>query len=427
MKMIKWGRLCLLSLLALASAGVALQSQVVQAQVVDVAAAAVSTPAPVDVIDLAVDENHDGMPDELQTALDQINAVYTAYLQKDGTPRTDPEAQAAVQQAEAKFRDQLPYSDQTRATQAHIAEIHLALTKNPDPETQTKLLAELQAMEVQLQSDSNFARVDQVLSRRLVDALNAKIEAGQPKTPLPTVTPAATPSSASPAAAEESALVQAAAVDQAGLWQRLANAWTALFPRDPCGTNQAPNWGGLTRGEIILLGRDDAVPNFFYAKKFNHIGIYDGAPGNVRYVYEAWPQAGVVSRAMAPLWEKDETCLAFARVYGTDPAQRQNALNWAQTTYNTNGTKPYNYNFIDKNTNTALYCSQLVWKTFDHIGINLDSNDINYRDWLVARLSAGDLILGATVVNAANWMVAPDEIALDAETLIYDRGFVDLP
>lgn len=439
MNIIQLGRLFLFSMIIGMMSGLALKPQALFAQVdaLIVTPVVTATPEPsTDVIDLTIDENHDGMPDELQAALDQLNAVYEAYLLEDGTIRTDPEAQAALRQATEEFQNQLPYSDQTRAAQARIAEIYQALTESPDSETQAKLLAELQALEVQLQSDSNFALIDQVLSRRLVDALNAKIEAGQTETPTPTATheatpiPDATPSPTSPAeiVTEENALVQSAAVNQPGLQQWLANAWTALFPRDPCGTNQAPNWGGLTRGEIMFMGRDDAVPNFFYAKKYNHIGIYDGAPGNIRQVYEAWHQgAGVISRAMAPLWEQDETCVAFATVSGTNAAQRQNALNWAKGFYNSNGTTPYNFNFIDRNTNAALYCSQLVWKVFDHLGINLDSNDVNYRNWLVARHSLGHLILGAAIVDAANFMVAPDEIALDPETLIYALGFVDIP
>lgn len=393
-------------------------------------AVATSTPEPTtDVIDLTVDKNHDGMPDELQAALDQLNAVYESYLLEDGTIRTDPEAQAALRQATEEFQNQLPYSDQTRAAQARIAEIYQALTESPDSETQAKLLAELQALEVQLQSDSNFALIDQVLSRRLVDALNAKIEAGQTETPIPTATHEATPTpdvTASPTSpaeivTEESALVQSAAVNQPGLQQWLANAWTALFPRDPCASNQAQNFNLLTRGEIMFLGHDEAVPNYFYAKKYNHTAIYDGITGGQHQVYEAWNGVGVRSRALATVWQVANGCVAFATVNGTNAAQRQDALNWAQNTYGINGTTPYNYNFIDKNTNTALYCSQLVWKVFDHLGINLDSNDVNYRNWLVARHSLGHLILGAAIVDAANFMVAPDEIALHGSVNIYHQ------
>lgn len=417
MKMIQLNRLWLLGLLTLLWIAV---PRVMFAQVDTPIVTPIVTPEPSsDLIDLTIDKEADGMPDELQAALDQLNAVYDAYLQEDGTLRDDPEAQAALREAETKFRDRLPYSDQTRATQARIGEIYLALTQNPDPETQTKLLAELQAMEVQLQSDVNFALIDQVLSRRLIDALNAKIEAGQTKTPIPTTTPETTPVPAETVSVED-ALVQSAAINQPGLIQRLANAWTALFPRDPCASNQAPNFNLLTRGEIMFMGFDGAVPNYFYAKKYNHIALYDGAIGVTQFVYEAWHEGvGVRRRELAPFWNAPGACIAFARVNGTDAAQRQTALDWAQTTYNTNGTTPYNFNFINKNTNAALYCSQLVWKTFGHLGIDLDSNNVAYRNWLVARHSFGDLILGATIVNAANDMVAPDEIALHGSTAIY--------
>ncbi len=404
-----------------------LKPQTIFAQVEVPIATETSTPVQeptVEVIDLSIDEDYDGMPDELQAALDQLNEVYESYLQEDGTIRTDDEAQAALRQAEEIFRNQLPYSEQTRSAQKRVGEIYKALTENPEPEIQEQLLAELPLLELQMLSDTNFALIDQVLSRRLSDKLSAKINVDEGEVPTPTATRQATPipdATAIPTeqVPEDNALVQSSALHTPGLQQWVPQGWYNLFPRDPCTSNLAPNFGELVRGEIMLLGQDLAVPNFFYAKKYNHTAIYDGSSGGTQYVYEAWNGVGVSRRPLSTVWQGTGGCVAFAQVNGTTPLQRQTSLDWAQTTYGINNTTPYNYNFIDKNTDTALYCSQLVWKVFGHLGINLDSNDLTYRNWLVARHAGGDLILGAIITTAANAMVAPDEIALHGSVNIY--------
>lgn len=388
-------------------------------------------PPPVDLIDLTVDEDLDGMPDELQAALDQLNAVYEASLNEDGTISTDPAVQEALLQAEEEFRSRLPYSEQTRAAQVRVAEVYQALTQNPDAETQAELLEELQALEVQMQSDANFALIDQILSRRLVDALNAKVEAGQQsETPAPIPTSLATPLPDSTPIPDsgiitrtgESILVQPSAADQTPDYEWFANAWTALFPREACSSTAAPDFNLLARGEIMFLGHDEVIPNFFYAKKYTHTAMYNGVFDGAQSVFEAWPGVGVRRRPLATAWQISKGCVAFAKVTGTTPTQRENALNAAITTYGTNGTTPYNFNFLDKDTNSALYCSQLVYKVFRQINnTNLDSNDATYRSWLIARFAPFGLLFGVTASNAANLMVAPDEIALHSSMDIYHQ------
>lgn len=431
------GRLCLLCLAAGIITWLALGPQDAWAQFDS--PLATPTPAPsqetpvVEVIDLSVDENHDGMPDQLQAALEQFNAAYEAAIENGGDdPFNNPEVLAALQKAQDDFARQLPYSDQTRAVQARLAELYDALSTAPDQETREELWDEIGAAEAQMQADPNFALIDHLLSRRLLDALNAKVEEGQdetgeatatPQPPTPTVIPTPEPTQvpALPAGEMEAAsMVVAAAPNQGGLLARLSIAWTRIFQRDACTSNLPPDLNLLVRGEIMFLGQDQAAPNFFYAKKFNHTAIYDGIVGGFRQVYEAWPDVGVVRRQLAVVWQVGGSCVAFARINGTSPLQRQTALDAAHGVYGINSATPYNFNFIDKNINTALYCSQLVWKTFQHNSTNknLDSNSAVYRDWLVARF-AFTPILGATASAAAGLMVAPDEIALHSDVAIY--------
>lgn len=122
-------------------------------------------------------------------------------------------------------------------------------------------------------------------------------------------------------------------------------------------------------------------------------------------------------------WNKSKSCVAFATVTGTTAAQRQSTLDWAQNTYGINNTTPYNYNFLDKTTDSALYCSQLVWKTFMHLNIDLDSNSTVYSSWLMQRFFA--IGAGIPAVFIANYMVAPDEIALSSVVSIYHEGWTN--
>jgi hypothetical protein len=76
--------------------------------------------------------------------------------------------------------------------------------------------------------------------------------------------------------------------------------------------------------------------------------------------------------------------------------------------YGTNGKTPYNYNLLDKYTDKALYCSQLVWKFYNSVGVNVDSDHPLYAEWL--KVNYGPLLAGYVSKNA----VAPDEIGMSA-------------
>ena len=100
-------------------------------------------------------------------------------------------------------------------------------------------------------------------------------------------------------------------------------------------------------------------------------------------------------------------------------------MDWAQLPANLgkDGHTPYNYNFLDKTRTDAVYCSQLVWQIFNHIGKDLDNSQQSmnmYNPWLSTRF----FFIGAGIPApiAANFMVAPDEIALNPDVVNDDEG-----
>jgi uncharacterized protein YycO len=85
--------------------------------------------------------------------------------------------------------------------------------------------------------------------------------------------------------------------------------------------------------------------------------------------------------------------------------------------YGTNGRTPSNYNLLDKYTDKALYCSQLVWKFYLRLGIDVDSNDPMYAAWL--RLMYGNTVGNYVSANA----VAPDEVGLTSKLFRVAAGW----
>lgn len=74
------------------------------------------------------------------------------------------------------------------------------------------------------------------------------------------------------------------------------------------------------------------------------------------------------------------------RVTNATATQKQNAVNYAiAQLYD-----PYNYNFYNKNIDTAFYCSQLVWKSWNQQGFDLDF-DGGSAVWPI------DLVMGSKV------------------------------
>ena len=77
---------------------------------------------------------------------------------------------------------------------------------------------------------------------------------------------------------------------------------------------------------------------------------------------------------------------------------------------------PYNYIFIDKETNDRLYCSQLTWKIHKDAGVNLDSNHPAYYLYITARWG---WLIGLATIPA----VAPDEVVLSPKLNLIGWGW----
>lgn len=178
---------------------------------------------------------------------------------------------------------------------------------------------------------------------------------------------------------------------------RLLEAASADF------TVQSVPWHLLWVGDVMHIYNK----KFFnlYAMYYSHSGIYNGS----NTVYESVSD-GV---RVLPLssWQQGQP-VALGYTANRSHSQVVNALNWAKATYGTDGRTPYNWNYLDKNTDSALYCSQLVWKMHQHMGVNVDSNHWSYSLYLTA-------LYGAVGTTFAYYAVAPDEIYLSNEIIYY--------
>lgn len=165
-------------------------------------------------------------------------------------------------------------------------------------------------------------------------------------------------------------------------------------------------WDLLRRGDIMHVNNK----KFFnlYALYYSHSGIYDG--GNL--VYDSNTD-GVRLRPLSDWQQGQPVALGYnnRRTY----SERVAALDWAKARYGTDGSTPYNWNFLNKQTDSSLYCSQLVWKTNLYLGDDLDSNDGDYAWFLFIRY-------GLVGLTFAYYAVAPDEIYLSPLVTYYSVG-----
>lgn len=401
-------------------------------------------------IDLSVDADHDGMPDELLAALEEFDAAYRAALPPGGAARLvdNPVARQAIRAAEKRFAERMPYQLQTRMAQTRMAEIHQALAKNPVPESQAQLLAERENVLQQMLQDPNFALVDHLLSWRLEQALNAKLDTLEPFAAQPAAEGAVEPEAVQAAVVEPEAMLErsrtylpmllasesaqagqegegfvAPAAIQGGSTAHVATVW-GTSQRDPCSPSGADPLGssGLDRTDILFMAGNNKFNNFFYAKKYSHIGVYNGTNAQgVRQVYEANPGDGVNLRTFSGNWQGvSGVCIARAYVDGPSMTARTNALNWAQAQFGTNSQTPYSFDFYNVDSTNAIYCSQLVRKIYlnsGYISIDLDSDATVYRDWFLNRYLAISMFEGgsAYLTDYIDRAVAPDEIALHSK------------
>lgn len=168
-------------------------------------------------------------------------------------------------------------------------------------------------------------------------------------------------------------------------------------------TIQAVPWSLLWTGDIMHINNK----KFFniYAMYYSHSGTYNGS----NTVYES-NSDGVRVLPLSSWQQGQPVALGYTR--NRTYSQVTAALSWAKTKYGTDGRTPYNWNFLNKTTDSALYCSQLVWKMHQYMGVNVDSNNWTYSLYLTAKFG----LVGTTFAYAA---VAPDEVYLSNEIVYY--------
>ena len=154
----------------------------------------------------------------------------------------------------------------------------------------------------------------------------------------------------------------------------------------------------------------------YWAFMYEHAGVYYGVNKNYKImVYESSNVGGVQFKSI-DTWKTRNTYVGIYRGY-VSPSKIATTFQNLIAKYGQNGQTPYNYNLFNKYTDSALYCSQLVWKFYLMMGIDLDSNNPLYGAWL--RLQYGDLIGNHAVQHA----VAPDEIGLSTKIYRVANGW----
>ena len=144
----------------------------------------------------------------------------------------------------------------------------------------------------------------------------------------------------------------------------------------------------------------------YWALVYEHAGLYYGNYGGKLRVYESSNEGGVQFKYV-DTWKSSNYYVGIHRSR-VDAATIARKFDELVAKYGTNGKTPYNYNLLDKYTDKAFYCSQLVWKFYNSVGVNVDSDHPLYAEWL--KVNYGPLLAGYVSKNA----VAPDEIGMSA-------------
>lgn len=183
-------------------------------------------------------------------------------------------------------------------------------------------------------------------------------------------------------------------------------------------------YGKLRKGDILLrrtgyFGCKQwmIVPLCkYWAFMYEHAGLYYGVNKNYKVmVYESTNIGGVQFKSI-DTWKARNTYVGIYRGY-VSPSKIATTFERLIAKYGQTGKTPYNYNLFNKYSDSALYCSQLVWKFYLMMGIDLDSNNPLYGAWL--RLQYGDTIGNYAIQNA----VAPDEIGLSTKIYRIANGW----
>ncbi len=226
-------------------------------------AALAQQPGPANPIDLGVDANQDGLPDELVAEFEMIRTL------AEGVSAADDTGQAAIDHAAADLLDRLPYASETRRLQSQVAALQQQLEASGDPATSQALLAEMQTIEAALMDDPAVALTLKTLDSVLASHSGPDAAGLNEQVFLPVITTGASDLTDALTAAADSA----------------CTGWDCLAP-----------------GHIMLINGGDPLTSFLYAWKWAHSGTYYGDYGESdtnNMVYESNLGGGVELRPLA--------------------------------------------------------------------------------------------------------------------------------
>lgn len=194
--------------------------------------------------------------------------------------------------------------------------------------------------------------------------------------------------------------------------QKLAKASVQNYDVQANLTPGAPIVQGFDwkRGDVLAIRGSSVNIAWAWTMTYSHTGNWYDASR----VYES-NKDGVRLKPLSN-WQKANDFVGIARNNKKSSSTMNNAVNWAYSKYG-DGRTPYNYIFINKWTDSALYCSQLTWKINSNAGSDVDSNAWQYQLWAAAVY--GSWIINGLIIPA----VAPDEVMLSSNLTVLRTGY----
>ncbi len=355
--------------------------------------------------DLSTDSNDNGVPDDFEQAYEAVMKIVAG----GETAGLDEDELYAFSEALKGIQERLPYSDETEQLLDELAELTAEMMFVTNAADFASLQEQIRQKLDLLQGDNTYRMVQQSLELLRQQAAGA----------IQNSSASAVQSfSASSSTANAAALSAASAVE-------------------------LPKFELLQKGDMMFNRHaKQSALNLLYARDYGHAGIYNGND----FVYESGTALGVSFKPLEE-WKEDGMTVAFARLKDTSlQAYVPEAMLWALSEYGSgagsNKTTPYNFIIPDKYTNAGIYCSQLLWKVFDYLEVDVDSNDPKLMVDLVLQFGTNapgilmDKIGGVAVVfylpiqalgaelmpRFVQVSVLPDEVALSSFVTVYNVG-----
>jgi hypothetical protein len=368
-------------------------------------------------IDLTLDLDDDGLPDELVAAIDHIRQL-------------PPSRQTA---AILELVTRLPYSESTLNLQAQAALATLQLEGcNLNEVQQHQLATKLQDLLDAMTTDPEYTAAQQ-----FIKAILAKDFAVQfPVPPAPGV-PACelTETSTGPTCVPFNLNDK-----QFCFLQKVTTGDTfcevRTSPTPPVRPPDEFGWNHLAKGDLLL--RESSSPiwrtleHFFGEIKYSHGATWNGD----RSLYEAIETGVVVTNLVDWVIEGDAVAIGENNL---SPGLEEVALSLGQQRYGTDGRTPFDIVHFDKNIERfGVYCTQIMWRMQMFIGTDIDSQNWEVALYLVARWGTvgadigsffgplgsliGGVFGGSAGLLVAQLAVLPDEIYFSDKVRWYYIG-----